>query len=250
MDDIYEAARSLKGKLRRRIARIRARRAAKAPAGPMISFAFDDVPVSAATLGAEILESRGLKGSYYVAAGMAGVDSPMGRFIDELDVKRLAEAGHEIGCHTYSHLDCGRAGVSLVLDDVERNRAALTALGAPAPITFAYPYGEVEERAKRALSERFALMRALHHGMVTEGSDLNQTPCVGIEGPNGEAAAWRWLNRAKGRQAWLILYTHDVAETPSPWGCTPAALAGLADTAIAEGFEVVTLAEGARKLQS
>jgi peptidoglycan/xylan/chitin deacetylase (PgdA/CDA1 family) len=250
MDDVYEADRSLKGKLRRRIAKLRARRAARAPAGPMISFAFDDVPVSAATLGAEILESRGLKGSYYVAAGMAGGASPMGRFVDAADVAPLAEAGHEIGCHTFSHLDCGRAGVSLVMDDVERNRETLAALGLPAPTTFAYPYGEVATATKRALGERFALMRALHHGLVTEGSDLNQAPCVGIEGPKGERVARSWLKRAAGRRAWLILYTHDVAETPSPYGCTPGALTRLADAAIAEGFEVVTLAEGARRLSA
>jgi peptidoglycan/xylan/chitin deacetylase (PgdA/CDA1 family) len=250
MDDVYEADRSLKGKLRRRIARIRARKPARAPAGPMISFAFDDVPVSAATAGAEILERRGLRGSYYVAAGMAGSDSPMGRFVDAEDVARLAKAGHEIGCHTFSHLDCGRAGVPLVLDDVDRNRQALIALGLPAPTTFAYPYGEVATETKRALGERFALMRALHHGLVAEGSDLNQAPCVGVEGPNGEAAARRWLARASGRRAWLILYTHDVAKTPSPWGCTPDALARLADAAAADGFEVVTLAEGARRLSA
>jgi peptidoglycan/xylan/chitin deacetylase (PgdA/CDA1 family) len=248
MTDPYEADRTLKGKFRRRYARLRARRAAKAPSGPMISFAFDDVPVSAATRGAEILESRGLRGSYYVASGMAGGDSPMGRFVDAADVQRLAEAGHEIGCHTYTHRDCGRSGVDEVMEDVDQNREALAAWGLPAPTTFAYPYGEVATATKRALSSRFDLMRALHHGLVTQGSDLNQAPCVGIEGPKGETYARQWLERAHEQRAWVILYTHDVADPPSAWGCTPDALARLADEALARGFEVVTLAEGARRL--
>ena len=52
---------------------------------------------------------------------------------------------------------------------------------------------------------------------------------------------------AERRKAWVVLYTHDMADTPSPYGCTPAALARLADEAVARGFEVVTVAEGARR---
>jgi hypothetical protein len=37
-----------------------------------------------------------------------------------------------------------------------------------------------------------------------------------------------------------------VADEASPWGCTPATLAHLADKALAEDFEVVTVQEGCR----
>jgi peptidoglycan/xylan/chitin deacetylase (PgdA/CDA1 family) len=56
------------------------------------------------------------------------------------------------------------------------------------------------------------------------------------------------MEAARRRNAWLILFTHDVRETPSPWGCTPAAFERLIDRAVADGFEVVTVAEGARRL--
>jgi peptidoglycan/xylan/chitin deacetylase (PgdA/CDA1 family) len=55
----------------------------------------------------------------------------------------------------------------------------------------------------------------------------------------------RW---AAERKAWLILYTHDVADSPSPWGCTPEALGHIADAAKARGFDIVTAAAGARRL--
>ena len=57
----YHADASWRGKLRRRTVRLAARRPARAPRGPMISFAFDDVPASAAETGAAILERRGLQ---------------------------------------------------------------------------------------------------------------------------------------------------------------------------------------------
>jgi peptidoglycan/xylan/chitin deacetylase (PgdA/CDA1 family) len=248
MAEAYQADTSWRGKLRRRTVRLAARRPARAPSGPMISFCFDDAPASATDAGAAILERRGLKGSYFIAAAMAGTDAATGRMADAAAVRRLADAGHEVGCHTYSHLDCGQASAEDAVEDVARNAETLAAWGLPRPTTFAYPFGDVAPAAKRALAGRFALMRAVHPGLVTAGTDLNQAPAVGVEGADGEACARRWLSRAAGRPAWLILFTHDVADDPTEWGCTPAALERLADTALAAGFEVVTVAEGARRL--
>ena len=77
--DAYHADTSWRAKLRRRTVRLASRRPARAPRRPMLSFAFDDVPASAAETGAKLLEQRGLRGSYYVAAALAGTDAPTGR---------------------------------------------------------------------------------------------------------------------------------------------------------------------------
>jgi peptidoglycan/xylan/chitin deacetylase (PgdA/CDA1 family) len=247
--DAYEPDRSLKGKLRRRLIRLAHRRPARvALERPMVSFSFDDAPATACEAGARALEARGLRGTYYFAAGLAGRDGPMGRFATGEDARRLHEAGHEIACHTYSHLDCGQSSHATTLEDVDRNAQSLAAWGAGEPVSFAYPYGDVAAPAKTALSGRFKTLRALHHGLITDGADLNQAPAVGVEGEAGEAVAAEWLDKAKARKAWLILYTHDVAEQPSQWGCTTAALERLIDRAVAEGFDVVTVAEGARRI--
>jgi hypothetical protein len=55
------------------------------------------------------------------------------------------------------------------------------------------------------------------------------------------------MDRAAKQSAWLILYTHDVAEAPSPWGCTPGTLARLAARARSEAFDVVTMAQAAER---
>jgi len=243
------ADRSLRGKLRRRLARLAVRHAATvAPQRPMVSFCFDDAPESAALAGAGILEDRGLSGTYFISMGLAGRTGPMGPNADAALIGRLLVAGHEIGCHTFSHINCGEAPPEVLADEVDQNLQALQRLGAPEPVTFAYPYGEVSARAKAAFGRRFGLSRALHHGLIGQGSDLNQAPAVGIEGPSGEAVARHWLERALAECGWLILYTHDVQPNPSPWGCTPEALARLADAALAGGAEVVTAAEGYRRV--
>ena len=247
--EAYSADRSLKGKLRRRLALLAHRRPVRmALERPMITFSFDDAPASAADAGARTLELRGIRGTWYISAGLAGQDGPMGVYATAEDARRLAAAGHEIACHTFSHLDCGQAGARAIADDVERNAEMLKAWGAGPAESFAYPYGDVSAAAKRVLGGRYRTLRTVQAGLVETGADANQLPSVGIEGPDGEAAALRWLDRAAQRGAWLILYTHDVAASPSPWGCTPEALGHLADAAKARGFDIVTAAEGARRL--
>ncbi|WP_374570854.1 polysaccharide deacetylase family protein [Phenylobacterium sp.] len=247
--DAYQPDRSLRGKLRRRLVRLQHRRPlARGPDRPMVSFAFDDAPLTAAQAGARILEARGARGCYFVSAGLAGTHAPMGVCARAEDYRALAAAGHEIACHTFSHLDCGKALAAEAAADVSRNALAMTAWGVAAPRTFAYPYGDVAAGPKQALAGRFSILRALHPGVIERGSDLNQAPAVGVEGEHGEATALRWLAEALKRRAWLILYTHDVRPDPSPWGCTPQTLERLVDKAKADGFDIVTVEEGARRL--
>jgi peptidoglycan/xylan/chitin deacetylase (PgdA/CDA1 family) len=247
--EVYSADRSLKGKLRRRLARLAARRPAQlALDRPMVSFSFDDAPATAAQAGAALLEAGGLRGTYFVCAGTLGQDGPMGANLGADAVGRLAAAGHEIACHTFSHLDCGKASPGEIDADEARNTEALQALGLTPPLTFAYPFGEVSVRAKQTLGRRFGLLRALHHGVIGQGADLNQAPAVGVEGLDGEAVASRWMDEAARSNAWVILYTHDVRPDPSPWGCTPQALGRLVEKALTGGFEVVTVADGCRRI--
>jgi peptidoglycan/xylan/chitin deacetylase (PgdA/CDA1 family) len=246
----YSADRSLYGKLRRRLTRLVTTKPARLQglAHPLLTISFDDAPVSAAREGAAILEHHGVCGTYFVSAGLSGQESHLGRYTESADIQRLADAGHEIACHTLTHLDCGRASGKTIAADLDHNRDALVQLGVPAPRTFAYPYGDVSPAAKAVLNDRFAASRALHHGLITTGTDMNQAPAVGIEGADGEQVARTWLERAAATpDSWLVLYTHDVRETPSSWGCTPQVLERLIGAAISDGFEIVTFEQGARR---
>ncbi len=250
MDDgLYHADPSLKGKLRRRLVRLQHRRPAEPRLGaPLISFSFDDAPVSAFTTGARVLERHGARGTFFVCAGTAGQGGYIGQMGDRADILHAQATGHEIACHTYSHLDCGRADARSATADVARNDRTLEAWGLPRPATFAYPYGDVGAPAKRMLAKRFTLARALHHDVIEGGTDLAQAPAVGVEDADGEALARHWMDQAVRRKAWLILFTHGVADELTPYGCTTAVFERLVAEAVARDFEIVTVAEGARRM--
>jgi peptidoglycan/xylan/chitin deacetylase (PgdA/CDA1 family) len=231
---------SLPGKLRRRAAAFFAQRPLRRnPERPIVSFSFDDAPASALETGAGLLEAAEARGTFYVCAGLFGAQGPMGAYADVGAVGRAAQAGHEIGCHTLTHLACGPADPRDIDADAGANRDRLAALCGVAPTTFAYPFGDLSLRAKRTLAPRYALLRSIRPGLMRRGADLNQAPAVGIEGPDGEDFASLHIERAARTRAWLILYTHDVAEAPSPWGCTPQALSRLILEAKSLGCEIL-----------
>ena len=77
--------------------------------GGVVSFTFDDFPRSSLEQGGAILERFGARGTFYTALGLEGGDGELGPLFRREDLERAAAAGHEIGCHTFSHIDCAKA---------------------------------------------------------------------------------------------------------------------------------------------
>lgn len=106
------------------------------PAGAtVVSLTFDD-GFETHRLGAKILDDHGLRGTFYVILSRLGREGYM--TVD--DLRALADRGHEIGAHTFTH----RRLTELPLDEATRElcdaRVALQELGFNAE-SFAYPFG-------------------------------------------------------------------------------------------------------------
>ena len=214
-------------------------------ATPMVSFTFDDLPKSAVTTGAELLEAHGARGTYYVSGGLVGVGTPYWATGDANDVLSLYRRGHEIGCHTFSHQRACDLDVSSLAHEIMRNRGYFRALDASIETeTFAYPYGYGSFGRKHQLRDQFQTCRGIVPGINFGDVDLQflramplidrQMDRVGIE---------RAFDAAETNNGWLIFYGHDVAEQPSPWGCAPALLNHALEVAARRKIPVLTMAE-------
>lgn len=247
----YSAPSHLAARLMRRVTRARVARPARLELDrPVLSVCFDDFPKSAATLGANLLERYGARGTFYAAGSLASTVGPHGPNFDADDVTRLISRGHEIGCHTFSHADCARRAPFDTLRDLAANRDALAAMGCAEPLNaLAYPYGETSFALKTALPPRYLSARSTNGGLNAGRVDLTHLRAYALYGDN-PATALTALRAARQRRAWLIVYTHDVADAPSAWGVTPAALdrflaeARAADVVIAPVTQVVRRAFG------
>ena len=216
---------------------------------PVASISFDDFPKNAWTQGGPVMARHGVRGTYYTAGGFCGRSVDGMVFYDADDLKALAAAGHEIACHGFGHQPTPALTNEELTEDATRNREFLRPfLNGEAPVSYAFPYGRVSPRTKRFFAPRFASLRGVHPGINAGRVDLAQLNTISLETRcwnQGEIEAA--IQRALHDHGWLIFYTHDVADTPSPWGCTPGLLRHALDAAKRRNMPMVSVAEALRR---
>jgi peptidoglycan/xylan/chitin deacetylase (PgdA/CDA1 family) len=206
----------------------------------IISFSFDDFPASAWRRGGAVLEANGVRGTYYVSMGLEGRPWHGDAGFSRDDVAAVVAGGHELGCHTFSHRPCWQLSAAALDEDLDRNaRHCRFALGEQPFASFAYPYGLASAAAKRLVGARFAAVRHIRKGINTGTVDLAELRANEISADTPAPALTRLVDRCRDRNGWLLMFTHDVSETPSPWGCTPALFADLVERAVASGCSVL-----------
>jgi peptidoglycan/xylan/chitin deacetylase (PgdA/CDA1 family) len=213
--------------------------------GPIITFTFDDFPRSALTVGGAIIERFGARATYYVAMGLMGTSNNLGEQFQRADLNVLIERGHELGSHTFGHLSARKTPVSAFLRDVEHCEEAIRQNIPVGPSSdFAYPYGEVTLRAKKSLGPRMASCRGTFGGFNGPDVDLNLLRANRLYGGVDQAeSAKRLICENERRRSWLVFYSHDVANNPSPFGCTPALLEEVVSFAANRGARMMMVAD-------
>jgi peptidoglycan/xylan/chitin deacetylase (PgdA/CDA1 family) len=191
---------------------------------PLVSFTFDDVPDSAYVNGAAILEQHGLRGTFYIAAGTCGTMDDHWRVLGRDQVRLLHEHGHEIGCHTFSHVNIEALDAQELERECDRNLALLRELCDGVRITnFCYPFGRLSLPRKLELQRRFDTCRGIYEGINAANIDLSLLKVVELYDRTLTPDKLRQvLREVRERNGWLIFYTHDVADRPSWIGCSPA----------------------------
>jgi peptidoglycan/xylan/chitin deacetylase (PgdA/CDA1 family) len=214
-------------------------------ATPMVSFTFDDVPKSAATVGAAILEAHDVHGTFYVIGSQVGTSSPLWDMIDGEDIVALHRHGHEIACHTFSHKRACDLDAETLNAEIERNQQYLRSLDPSIRIeNFAYPFGYGSFVRKRQLKTLFRSCRSIVPGVNSGTVDLQFLRAMPlIDRRVDRDGIERAFDEAQTANGWLIFYTHDVADEPSPYGCSPSLLNEALEAASRRKIPVLNMAE-------
>lgn len=239
----------LAGKVSRRLARVLPTKPfAMRNAAPLVSFTFDDIPETAATTGAALLERHGARGTFYVSGELCGTATDV-RFASVEQCLALHRAGHEIGCHTLTHANAEIVDETAMAAEMAGNQRFFGRLSADIVLdNFAYCYGAVSLPRKWQLQRRYASCRGTKAGLNVGWVDLGLLRAVElydrvIDRPAIDAL----IAENARRKGWLIFVTHDVAETPSVWGCTPDQLEYAIGAARRENCAVLTVREALRR---
>jgi peptidoglycan/xylan/chitin deacetylase (PgdA/CDA1 family) len=209
---------------------------------PILSVTFDDVPVSALTNGARILEEHDAHGTFYAAGGLSGRCEDERTLLSAEGYAALAARGHEIGCHTFSHASVRTLSARRLADDLDRNAHYFGDIsGGLVASNFAFPYAVASPQARHVLARRFRSCRGGHPGINRGAIDRGYLRAVEIRRQTTLDALTAWIDDMVGEPGWLILFTHDVSADPTMFGCTPETLERVIGRAKAHGCAVLTV---------
>jgi peptidoglycan/xylan/chitin deacetylase (PgdA/CDA1 family) len=231
------------GVLRRAARYTRSKPLAMRNPSPLVSFTFDDVPDSAHTNGAAILERHGLRGTFYVASGTCGRADTYWRVIGQDQVRALYDGGHEIGCHTFSHVRVEDLDARAMEDECVRNQRLLRELCPGIALTnFCYPFGRASLPRKLQLQRRFDSCRGVYEGINAGTADLGMLRVIELYDRTLTPDKLRSVLRAtREHNGWLIFVSHDVADEPSWIGCSPRLMRETIAAIAAEGMPCLTV---------
>lgn len=236
-------------RVRRQISKFRQRAILPAPTqGAIVSFSFDDCPCSAIDTALPILEAEDWRATIYVALGLCDTTNHLGLHMSRQDVVDVYNRGHEIGDHTFSHINAKARSPEIYLADITKNQSELAALGLPFSENFAFPFGDVITPIKKQLRGRFKTLR----GVIPPHSphqDANFLPAMPLyTGPQIDNAIQRIAN-LHTEPLWLNVFTHDVRDHPSPFGCTPEEFKSIVDAVKLSGARVMTVQDAYETLK-
>ncbi|SDI94034.1 Peptidoglycan/xylan/chitin deacetylase, PgdA/CDA1 family [Bradyrhizobium sp. Rc2d] len=241
----------LQGRVSNRLARHFRAAPHRLPArAPMVSFTFDDAPDSAADEGAELLEQHDGRGTFYLSGSLIDQPSDHWHGLSNDAIVRLHRTGHEIACHTFSHQCAVDLDAAAMAREIERNRNYFRSIDSSIVLqNFAYPYGLASVWRKPQLTRAYRSARGILPGVNSDVIDLQflrASPLIDCE--IDAAGIDRYFDEAVESGGWLIFYGHDVANAPSPFGCTPQLMRHALKAARKRNMPIVTVAEALRRI--
>ena len=148
---------------------------------------FDDCYADLADVAREILRPRGIEAVAFAVTAVGSATNEWdqgagGRPHDLLaphEFKQLASSGVEVSSHGRTHRSLVEGTDKERREEIEGSADDLEALGLPRPRFFAYPYGEVDERARRAVRDAgYIAGFGIEDAWVERGGDRFSLPRI------------------------------------------------------------------------
>jgi peptidoglycan/xylan/chitin deacetylase (PgdA/CDA1 family) len=213
---------------------------------PVVSFTFDDFPQSALLVGGKILHRFSIRGSYYASLGSMGKESPVGKIFHLEDIQALLDEGHELGCHTYDHLDAWDTHPVEFEASVRKNQTELGKLFPGRSFrTSSYPITDPHPRIKQITARYFDCSRGGGQTFNNDILDLNLIKSCFIDRRirDNSALLRELIDKNRQVNGWLVFSTHDICETPSPYGCTPNQFQFIVEYSVNSGALILPVCE-------
>ena len=213
---------------------------------PVISFTFDDAPSSAFQHGGDIVANANGHATYYCSMGLLNASTEVGPIASLGDLQSALDQGHELGCHTYDHLDAWHTPTAQFMGSIERNAIAFQErLGLQPLQSFAYPKSGARWAVKAQVGPRFLTCRGGAQSVNHGTADLRLLKACFLDLRAGWSLSdlQTLIDDNQRHKGWLIFATHDVTQHPSPYGCTPHHLKEVVRRSTQSGARLLSMTE-------
>lgn len=208
----------------------------------MVTLAFDDGWNSAYDIVYPYLNSKGMKGTFYIVSERMSDRFP--GYITSAEVQEIHNAGHEIGAHTVTHANLTSLSLSEAEAEITNSRNALFALGITPVSTFAYPFGAYNSSiASLVEGSGFTNARTTNGGTNTRVSDPHTLSRFGVQANTSLASVQNYINEVQQEKTWGIITFHDIGNTGSPYAVSSATFQNIIDYLAQQNIKVVTMEE-------
>jgi peptidoglycan-N-acetylglucosamine deacetylase len=179
-----------------------------------IALTFDDGPAPSTVRLLDVLRAKGARVTFFV------LGSEVARHPDL--VRREIAEGHEVGNHTYRHIDLTRASNARIRAELTRTQLAVRHATGQTPVLLRPPYGDTNKRVSM-IARRYRLAQCL---WTIDPLDWRNRNAALIE-----------RRVVRGARPGYIILLHDIHPT------TVAAMAGILEGLARKGFVFVTISE-------
>lgn len=210
----------------------------------MVTVSLDDSWISQYVTALPILDDADIKATFYITT--QPIIEGWLDFMTPLQVRNIAQRGHEVGNHTITHphlLELSAVDISKEIIDAKTYLQGLTGMSVT---TFAHPYGEFNDNIKD-LVRTSGHLTARGIGQVnlntrlTDKYDLNSS-CILRDTSFTDIKAK--IDEAIAQKRWYILCIHEVKTGGTEFSITPTQFQEIVNYIKSSGVKTVTIKEG------
>ncbi|MEM2874349.1 MAG: polysaccharide deacetylase family protein, partial [Candidatus Nanoarchaeia archaeon] len=187
---------------------------------------------------AKLLENYGWRGTFYISAGLVGKEFENISLMSKEQIHELYKKGHEIGSHTYSHINASEVSVEEYEQDVLRGKEVAGIVTE----NFAFPHGD--DSKKEIVLKYYKTARGVKNPCINNFSSKELCGVILVSTNDNYKDLRQHLDKLKANGGWLILVIHNIDENPRlNIDLTEKQLTWVLDQVNQSGIPVKTIAE-------
>src|SRR4051812_35888307 len=190
----------------------------------LVVLTFDDAVRSHYTTVAPLLERYGFGATFFVTEFQQPPFADTTLYMTWRQMGDLSRRGFEVANHTWHHSHVDRIDRTRLVEEVRYVEEKLASLGAPRPISFAYPAYTTTPDAARTLRELgYVFARTGGNRAYDPARDDPMLVPSWTTGEKNRDEILRAFGEARGGRI-VVLTIHGVPDTAHPWVNTPVPL--------------------------